>query len=589
MIISLAGAEIAPAYAQAPITRADYDACQASDDQTIREAIAGITRRALKLGLAGVDYRAIVDDEWRRQGLDRVIDRQVDLTVDEVADETSLGSLVKSITDSEKAKELATTVAERVYRSETVKQSIEALATGVGSEVGKRIELASTDAAEPTLRCLKAFLGPRYGTTVAAAVAGDAGAEFGLDPNRGEASVSQGAVLKQSTQGLTGAALVIMRRQLANMAARIGQRVVGSVLARLVSVVAGGIGLVLIAKDIWELRRGVLPIIAEEMKAPATKDKVREELATALAQQIGEHVEEIGTKSAERVVEIWNEYRQAHTRVLDLAQRRPEFRSFLDTVSADKLPRLDEVTALLLLAEGEQGLLSRLENGTLDEAVKVLPAAAMEIARDLRSLDPAMQWSAMAGDRLPAVVANELHRRSSPDQFTAASLQRLLAIGDRLAIMRLGALDRSARDILFERQPEELKQLALAHSEPQLTALARYLAELPKEPRDRLLGAVVDDAAVMKVLASDRVRGGILASRDPGAAVDIMLRPQSDVSAITGDVVAAWEGRVSPILLWEKHPLVVLGFGFALLLVLFIFRRLLAPRRRSEPLDATSA
>ena len=33
-------------------------------------------------------------------------------------------------------------------------------------------------------------------------------------------------------------------------------------LGRLVSVVAGGVGLVLIAKDIWDFRHGVLPIIA---------------------------------------------------------------------------------------------------------------------------------------------------------------------------------------------------------------------------------------------------------------------------------------------------------------------------------------
>ena len=66
----------------------------------------------------------------------------------------------------------------------------------------------------------------------------------------------------------TAWAILLVRRQLANMAARIGQRLAGSILARLVSVVAGGIGLVLIAKDIWELRNGVLPIIAASRSGP---------------------------------------------------------------------------------------------------------------------------------------------------------------------------------------------------------------------------------------------------------------------------------------------------------------------------------
>ena len=93
------------------------------------------------------------------------------------------------------------------------------------------------------------------------------------------------------------------------MAARVGQRIVGSVLARLVSVVAGGIGIVLIAKDIWDLRNGVLPIIATEMKSKENKDKVQEELAKTFAEQISGHIQEIGAATADRVIEIWREFR----------------------------------------------------------------------------------------------------------------------------------------------------------------------------------------------------------------------------------------------------------------------------------------
>ena len=70
-------------------------------------------------------------------------------------------------------------------------------------------------------------------------------------------------MLVEGSEGIAGTVVLVVRRQLANMAARIGQRVVGSILSRLVSVVAGGVGLVLIAKDIWDFRHGVLPIVAE--------------------------------------------------------------------------------------------------------------------------------------------------------------------------------------------------------------------------------------------------------------------------------------------------------------------------------------
>ena len=137
--------------------------------------------------------------------------------------------------------------------------------------------------------------------------------------SKGSIDVSAGSVLKETSGGLAGATILIVRRQLANLATRVGQRIVGSVLSRLVSVVAGGVGLVLIAKDIWEFRNGVLPIIATEMKSPATKEKVREELASTLAEQMNDHVKDIASAAADHVIEVWQTFRRAHALVLRIA------------------------------------------------------------------------------------------------------------------------------------------------------------------------------------------------------------------------------------------------------------------------------
>jgi nitrogen regulatory protein PII-like uncharacterized protein len=580
--VAVALSGLTPAAAGTQVTRAEYDACQTTDEATFARAINGILEQSMRTGLVGVDYRGLVADQWRRIGMDAILDKEVDVAVEAVRNETSLGNLVRSIANEEKAKELATAVAERVYRSDAVKSAIETLAAGVGGDVGRRIELASHDAAEPAMSCLKAFLGPRYGTTVAASVAGDVGAELGVGAQSGGAEVSPGAVLKQSGEGITGAAILVMRRQLANMATRIGQRIVGSILARLVSVVAGGIGLVLIAKDIWDLRKGVLPIIASEMKDKTTKDKVQEELAMSLEEQIGQHVGEISTKASERIVEVWRQFLSAHAKVLNLAERNEPFRTFLDSIKPDRLGRLDEVVALLLQSEGEPAVLKRLADGSLDEIVKSAPIDAIDIARETRNVDLALKWSSLAGDMLPAVVTHELHKRSHPDQFTKASLQRLLAIDDKLAVMRLGALPRDARDVLFERQPAELKELARAHGEAELTALAGYLTALPQGPRERVLKAVITDAGTLQVLSSDRVRNAILSSRDPSAAVDMMMRPAAATGyvEIVSDFQAAWDGRISPILLWERHTLAVLGLVAALIMLMLLARRIISPRRR---------
>src|SRR5436190_18763384 len=241
-----------------------------------------------------------------------------------------------------------------------MKKAIEALATGLGKEIGKRIELATIDTAGPAIQCMQAFLGRRYGSTVARIVADGAGKEYSIDPAKGGAQVSTGQVLAEGSEGIAGTVVLVVRRQLANMATRIGQRIVGSVLSRLVSVVAGGVGVVLIAKDIWDFRHGVLPIIATEMKSKETKDKVREELAKSIDEQIGDSVKEIAEKTADRVLDIWLEFRRAHAKVVELADKQEVFKRFLETVKADDMPKLDEIVGLVLASEGETGFNKRL-------------------------------------------------------------------------------------------------------------------------------------------------------------------------------------------------------------------------------------
>jgi len=562
------------------MTRADYEACQSADEAGFRNAIEQLSLKALEAGVKTVDYRASVETEWRRVGMDDVLAKEVDRAIDEVKNETSWAGLAQSLINSEKAQQLSTEVAERVYHSDGMKTAIETLATGVGKEVGRALELAGHDAAAPSLECLRAFLGGRYGSTVAGVVTADVESDFGLGNAAGRAEVTSGTVLSQSSQGIAGAAIILMRRQLANIAARIGQRLAGSILARLVSIAAGGVGLVLVAKDLWELRNGVLPIISDEMKSTSTKDKVKEELAKSLSEQIAEHLHEIAAKAADRVVEIWRGFRNAHQRALDLAEKNEAFRKFLDTVKPDQLARLDEVVALAFASGGEEGVLKRLNDGTLNEAVRFLPEPAMTIARDTRSIDAALGWSALAGGDLPKVLEHEIYKRADPAGFTRQTLTKLLALDDHVAITRLAGLAPAARDLLFTLPAADLKRLAQGFSEPELDSLSRYLAGLDPEPRARVLSAVAAAPAKMQALAAPRVRDAVLASHDQARAVDMMLREGSGgPEAILADARAAWEGEIAPVLIWEKHPAVVVGLGLASVVLLLMLRRLFRPRR----------
>ncbi len=570
------------AAAAVKLTRAEYEACQAGDEQTFRSAVERITLKALQDRLKSIDFKAVVAAEWRRVGFDEVIDSQVDIAVSEVHDESSWGDLIQSLAYKEKSQELATAVAERVYRSEPVKAAIEQLAVGVGKDVGRNIELATIDAAEPSLQCLQAFLGPRFGTTVSRVVAGDAGKEFALDPETARAQVSTTAVLIEGSEGIAGAAILLVRRQLSRMATRIGHRIVGAVLGRLVSIVAGGVGVVLIAKDIWELRSGVLPIISEEMKSKATKERVQEELANSIAGQLDEQVRDISSTTADRIVEIWREFRRAHAKVLELAEHNAPFKSFLDAAHPEQLPRIDQVVGLVAASEGDPGVLKRLQDGTLHRAVNTLSEPGMAIARETRSVDAALRWTSIADDQLNRVVEFEIHKRASPDEFTKASLSRLFALDDRVATVRLAGINRDARDVLFSLENDDLKKLARGLAEAELATLARYLTGLQRSAGERVLRAVAQSPARMQTLASARVRDAVIASRDQDAAVAMMLRSGSlpNPAVISADFGLVLDGQVSPILLWEKHSVLLIVLAVLGLAMLLFLKRVLFGRRR---------
>ena len=563
------------------MSRTEYEACQARDEPAFRKAIEDLTYKGLRTGLAGVDYSAVVHEEWRRIDFDQLLDKQVDIAINEVREETSWTSLMKSIGSEEQARTLATAVAERVYKSETVKKGLEQLATGVGRALGKRIETATSDTAEPAMQCMQAFLGPRYGNTVARLFSRDAGKEYQVDPSKSGAEVSTGAVLANSAGGISGAIILLVRRQLAGMASRIGSRVVGSVVARLVGAVAGGVGLVLIAKDIWDFRHGVLPIIATEMKSKPTKDKVQEELARAIQEQIGDNIREISGRTADRILEIWHEFKRAHAKVLDLAGAHPAFKQFLEQLKPDALARLDEVVSLVAAKEGDTAVLARLDNGTLNEAVNRMPAQALDIARDTRSLETALAWWSLAGNDIERVVESELHRLTTPASLTKATFTRLVGLNDKVAISRLAALPADTRQTLFELDTAELRRLGHALDTSELQSLAGYLTGLDKASSSRILRAVAQTPSKMQFLSRASVRNGILASQDQAAAVGMMLKADGvpDPFAALEHARYVMDGKVSPILLWEKNPYFVGAFAFMALSMLLMLRRLLFGRR----------
>lgn len=571
--------------ARAAVTGAEtapMPACDVSDETVFHDEVARLTQTALERGLKDVDYNAAVADAWRKAGLNDLLDALIDKAVAEIRDETAWTDLLKTLASKEAAQKLATSIAERVYRSDTIQKAIEGLAGDVGSGLSGRIELATLDAAGPAVTCVKTFLGSRYGSTISLIVADDTGRQFETSASAGTADVSATDVVFQGKGAVAGTVVLIVRGTLKRMVQRIGQRVVGAVLGKLVSVISGGIGLVLIAKDIWDFRNGVLPIIQQEMKSEDSKEKVREEIAGAISSQLGTHIKELSTTAADRILGVWHDFREAHTKVVELSGKHEPFKQFMDTISPETVPKVDRVVALVLAKEGEEGVIARVQNGSLDEAVKRMPEVALGIAADTQSLEKAFEWSTLAGDRLDDVVRYQLHRTSDPKDFTPAELDRLFTLDDDLAISRLVHLASADRKTLEGFASTNLKPLLKALPPEDLTALATYLQALSPVAAARLFEAVAASPQRMQSFNGAGVRGAIIGSRDQGAAVDMLLRNTTlfDPEAIQGDLARVWAGDIQPLLIWQKYPAAVLAMGLAGLFVLMMMNRLLFWRRK---------
>ncbi|MBS0242196.1 MAG: hypothetical protein JSS20_08450 [Proteobacteria bacterium] len=590
LAMASAGWPLPPARAeeQASASRKSYEACQARDETAFREAVERVTVRSLEASIKGLDYQPIIADAWRRGDIDDILAKRVDAVLQELTKETSWSELITSLASKETQEKLAKAAAERVYGSEAMRKAMERLAGDVGAELGKRLELAGADADEANLRCFEIFLDGRYGASFARATTEDARVKFTVDQTKSTAPVSGGSVLIESREGIAGLVAIIMRRQLGNLAQRVSQRLVGAVLGRVVSVVAGGIGVVLIAKDIWELRNGVLPIIASEMKAPSTRDKVQAELAKSVATEIDAHVHDIAKRTADRVMDLWLDARRAHGKVLELAERNADFKRFFDNVDAKSYGRLDEIVALELASGGgEAKLLARAADGSLAEAVGKWPQPVMDIAREQRSLEAGFKWRALAGDALMAKVKEwELYRHADPDQLTRASLARIIGLDDRVAAVRLAAIKRQAIEPLLEASDADLKRLARGLDEGELGSLASYLGALePKAGKD-LLVKVAEVPARMQGIAAHSVRDAIVASRNQMAALDMMLKANSvfNVNEFVSDLGLARSGEVSPRLILARYPYGLAGLGvLGLFVVMLLWRALFGRRQRIRP------
>jgi hypothetical protein len=344
------------------------------------------------------------------------------------------------------------------------------------------------------------------------------------------------------------------------------------------------VGLALIAKNIYDAGDGVFPIIAEQMKSDETKLHVKEEIGKTIQADISQQVGAIAQETSERLYAAWLDFKQRYNRLLALSEKHPAFAEFLKDRRLDQLRKLSQIVDILYGTEGEQKVLERVANGSLNRALLDLSDAGLVIAEEQKSIDKALRWTAIAGRDLPRVVDLGVYRWLPVEGLTSENLQKILSINDKIAVSRIANLDPQARDFILSLPGGQMREFARRLNDRQLAAFAYYERNLEPSAARRLLRAVAEDPAVMTELTAEGLRDAILKSRDQLAALNMIIHDDAsltslfDYTRIFKDAELVQNGVVSFRVFWERYWAAILLGAFLLLVLLSWLRRLLFGR-----------
>jgi hypothetical protein len=570
------------AFAQTPRV-VTIDECRNLTDTEVRDRIRELAATSLKTELTAIDYMALVNQYWAKADVNARIDREIDAAVDAVRADSSWADRAYSTISQSRATLYATAVAERAYTSQTFRDAINELATGVAKEAGARIEKATSRISNPIIACVQTALQSRYGGAVAQVFAQES--QRNLDAaaaDQAPAKIDTGDLVATNAGSISGLVLIVTRRVIGKVVQSVGTRIAGMVASRIVSSVAGLAGLALIAKDIYDAGDGVFPIIAERMKSDETKLLIKEEIGKSIQTDIGQQVEVIADETAERIYTVWLDFRQKYNRLLALSEKSPAFAEFLKNRRLDQIGRLGQIVDIVSGTEGgEAAVLARVANGSLNRALLDLSDTALVIAEEQKSIDKALRWTQVAGRELPRVVELGVYRWLPVEGLTTETLQKILAINDRIAVGRIANLSPEARDFILSLPGDQVREFARRLNDRQLAAFADYERNLEPGAAKRLLRAVTDDPSVMRDLTAEGIREGILGSRDQLAALEMMLQEAPSLfgyGRIFKDADLVGSGNVAFRVFWERYWLAVLVGFFVILVVMSWLRRLLFGR-----------
>ena len=139
-----------------------------------------------------------------------------------------------------------------------------------------------------------------------------------------------------------------------NIVTRILSRALVRVVTMGLPVIGWVIGGFLILKDVYDSSDGALPLILSSLKGDEVKAELRARTAVGVNEELRTELPELARSIANGTYSKWQDFRQKFSRVLELAENLPRFKSILDRTEINKVAKLAELVHLVEDKEPDQ-------------------------------------------------------------------------------------------------------------------------------------------------------------------------------------------------------------------------------------------
>lgn len=495
-----------------------FEECAQVSEAGLRDELNRITQNAFAEGRQDIRVSAIVERNWLELGMDTVIDQEVDKAVVLVRDDTPFWKRIWSAWSPSAAEELAVRVANEAFGTNVFETQFNELSTQVANDIIAEIRLVTAESASTALVCVQEFIGDRFSNTMVGVLDKQIQEELEVLIGNPDTDIDFIDILETHSDFAGGVAMVIGTRIGTGIATKLASvvsknlvtRIISRALVRVVTmglpVIGWIVGGYLIVKDVFDSDRSALDLIRDSLKGNEVKAELRARTAEGVNEELRTELPVLARNIANSTFSKWQDFRRKFSRVLDLAENHPRFKSILDRTEIDQVAKLAEL--VYLVEEGQPDQLEGLIQKGDFEFILTLPEEALEILRVTGKSETLISWAEFAEELILRVVETELYLVASSTDFKdRADLERVLALEAKALIQKLMLLDPEERDSLLGLPTAHAQQLLDAFAPEDLTRLANsYLPKLDAQKINVLIDLVLRQPELMAELGNEVVR-----------------------------------------------------------------------------------